>query len=129
MKKSLVRLPSGTIGTVDLTTPVRQSASHIITIANPLNVAQVNFITSCNVQDVDLPPALSIPPLSEGSLTFEYKPLKAGVVNGKMTLQSTELGVYMYDLNLTATQAAPERPVHFITTLGTQQVQSCRYTT
>ena len=49
---------------MDLTTPVRQSASHVVTIVNPLN-SMVNFQTSCNVQDVNLPPQLTIPSLSE----------------------------------------------------------------
>lgn len=55
-------------------------------------------------------------------------PLKSGTVIGRLVLQSAELGVYIYDLNLVATAAAPERPVHFITTLGTSQQLACRFT-
>ena len=117
----------GSIGTVELITPVRKSTSHIIAISNPLGSVQVNFLVTCNIQEVEIPPALSIPPLSEGCLTFNYTPLKPGVTSGKLILTSTELGVYIYDLNLTATEAARERPVHFVTTLGSQQIQSCKF--
>jgi len=116
----------GSIGTIDLTTPVRQSVSHVVTITNPL-LNLVNFQSNCNITDINLPPQLSVPPQSEGSCTFEYIPLKAGTVTGRLVLQSVELGVYIYDLNLIATLAAPERPVHFITTLGTSQVLSCKF--
>ena len=53
--------------------------------------------------------------------------MKAGEVLGKLSLQSSELGLYLYDLNLTATPAGSERAVHFITTLGTNQVQACKF--
>lgn len=117
----------GTIGCIELSTPVRQGVSHVITIHNPL-ASMVNFQTNCNVQDINLPPQLTIPPQSEGCCTFEYLPLKAGANTGKLTLQSVDLGVYLYDLSLTATSAAPERTVHFITTLGTSQLLPCRFT-
>ena len=64
----------------------------------------------------------------QGCCTFEYIPLKSGSSTGKLTLQSVDLGVYIYDLNLTATPAAPEQSVHFITTLRTSQIQPCRFT-
>ncbi|XP_057292027.1 hydrocephalus-inducing protein-like [Hydractinia symbiolongicarpus] len=116
-----------TIGSIEMTTPARQSVSHVVTVHNPL-VNMVNFQTNCNLQDVNLPPQFIVPPQSDGSCTFEYLPLKAGAVSGRLVLQSLELGAYIYDLNLTATPAASERPVHFVTTLGTSQVQSCRFT-
>lgn len=56
----------GTIGTIELSTPVRQSISHVVTINNPLS-AMVNFQTNCNIQDVNLPPQLTIPAHSEVS--------------------------------------------------------------
>ena len=36
---------------------------------------------------------------------FEYLPLKAGELIGRLSFSSSELGVYQYDLNLTATPA------------------------
>ena len=54
----------GVIGNIELSTPVRQGVSHVVTINNPLTNL-VNFQTNCNVQDVNLPPQLTIPPQSE----------------------------------------------------------------
>lgn len=53
--------------------------------------------------------------------------MKAGEVTARLSLQSSELGLYLYDLHLTATPANPERPVHFVTNLGMNQTQTCRF--
>ena len=58
---------------------------------------------------------------------FEYLPLKAGELTGRLSFSSSELGVYQYDLNLTATPAGTEAPVHFRAGLGTSQGQTCRF--
>lgn len=58
---------------------------------------------------------------------FEYLPLKAGELTGRLLFSSSELGVYQYDLNLTATPAGTEAPVHFRAGLGTSQSQTCRF--
>ena len=58
---------------------------------------------------------------------FEYLPLKAGELTGRLSFSSSELGVYQYDLNLTATPAGTEAPVHFRAGLGTSQSQTCRF--
>ena len=58
---------------------------------------------------------------------FEYLPLKAGELTGRLSFSSSELGVYQYDLNLTATPAGTEAPVHFRAGLGTNQSQTCRF--
>ncbi|CAB3998552.1 Hypothetical predicted protein [Paramuricea clavata] len=118
--------PPGIISTIDLTTPVRQSASHVISLYNPLTV-QVNFSTASTLSDILLPPNFTVPPQSEGSFTFDYLPLKSGEVTGRLTLSSSELGFYQYDLNLTVTPAGPENQVHFRTYLGSTQNQTCRF--
>ena len=58
---------------------------------------------------------------------FEYLPLKAGDLTGRLSFSSSELGVYQYDLNLTATPAGTEAPIHFRAGLGTSQSQTCRF--
>ena len=58
---------------------------------------------------------------------FEYLPLKVGETVGKLMLQSPELGAYHYELHLTATPPAPERPVHFTTPLGGAHTQPCTF--
>lgn len=118
--------PPEVISAIQLSTPARQMVSRQVTLKNPLQAA-VTFQTSCNVPDVSLPPNFTIPPLSEGSFTFEYLPLKIGDVAGRLALTSSELGLYQYDLVLTSTQPAPERPVHFTTGLGSSQTQACKF--
>ena len=66
-------------------------------------------------------------PFLQGSFTFEYLPLKSGEVIGRLTLSSSDLGFYQYDLNLTATPAGSENQVHFRTYLGSTQNQTCRF--
>ncbi|XP_065674972.1 hydrocephalus-inducing protein homolog isoform X4 [Hydra vulgaris] len=119
-------LAPGAVCCIDLTTTVRQSVTHVITINNPL-LSIVNFQTSCNLQEVNLPPQFVIPAQSEGSFTFEYLPLKSGTTTGRLNLQSFDLGVYIYDLNLIANSALPERAVHFTAALGVSQVQTCKF--
>ena len=68
------------------------------------------------------------PTVSQGTCTFEYLPLKVGETTGKLTLQSSDLGTYQYELHLVATPAPPERAVHFTTMLGSGQQQPCRFT-
>ena len=54
----------GIISVIDLSTPVRQSSSHVITVFNPLTTA-VSFNINCNIQDVNLPPQFTVPAQSE----------------------------------------------------------------
>ena len=49
-------------------------------------------------------------------------------MTGTLMLQCPELGAYHYELHLKATPAAPEKPVHFTTTLGSSQTLPCYFT-
>lgn len=46
--------PPGIMGTVELTTAVRKSATHVITITNPLPIP-VTMTTSTNIPDISMP--------------------------------------------------------------------------
>ena len=46
--------PPGIIGSIDLSTPVRKSVSHRVTIDNPMPT-QVTFHTNVNTLDISLP--------------------------------------------------------------------------
>lgn len=48
-------------------------------------------------------------------------PLRAGEINSKLELTSSDLGTNIYDLNLKALPAASERPLVFKTSLGSSQ--------
>nr|XP_051703218.1 hydrocephalus-inducing protein homolog isoform X2 [Oryctolagus cuniculus] len=112
--------PSGIIRTLEMTSPVRQSASTSIRVENPLPYS-VTFATECRVPDISLPSQFSVPANSEGTFSFEFQPLKAGETTGRLTLHNSDLGYYQYELNLKAVPAPPEKPVHFQTVLGSSQ--------
>lgn len=58
---------------------------------------------------------------------FEYLPLKVGESTGKLSLQSSDLGVYQYELHLMAMPPLPERLFHFTTHLGINDQQQCGF--
>jgi hydrocephalus-inducing protein len=118
--------PPGIIGTIDLTSQVRKGVSHVISITNPLTGA-VTMTASSNVTDIALPANFIIGAQSEGKCMFEYLPLKVGQVTGKVTLQSSDLGSYQYEVRLTATPCPQEKPIHFTTSLGSSQQHTCRF--
>lgn len=56
--------PSGTIKTIKMTTPVRQSTSASIKLENPLPYS-VTFSTECKLSDISLPSQFAVPANSE----------------------------------------------------------------
>lgn len=68
---SFKALPPGVMATIDLSTPVRKSTSHVVTLQNPLN-SPVTFNSQCSVVDIQLPPSFTVPPLSEVSHVTVY---------------------------------------------------------
>ncbi|XP_069822484.1 hydrocephalus-inducing protein homolog isoform X3 [Dendropsophus ebraccatus] len=118
--------PPGIISTIELVTPVRQSTAATLCVENPLSVP-VTFTTDCRVPEINLPPQITVPAQSEGTLMFEYQPLKTGESTGRLALQSNDLGLFQYDLLLKATAAVSEKPLYFRTTLGSSQTLSARF--
>lgn len=59
-------VPPGVMATIDLSTPVRKSTSHVVTLHNPLS-SPVTFNSQCSVADIQLPPNFTVPSLSEVS--------------------------------------------------------------
>ena len=57
-------VPPGVMATIDLSTPIRKSTSHVVTLHNPLS-APVTFNSQCSIADIQLPPSFTVPPLSE----------------------------------------------------------------
>lgn len=119
--------PPGIIGNIELTSQVRKGVTHIISITNPLPTP-VTIATNTNIPDIALPTNFTIGATSEGNCMFEYLPLRVGSTTGKITLQNADLGVYQYELRLSASPCPQERPVHFTTNLGSTQQHACRFT-
>jgi len=64
----------------------------------------------------------------QGAFSLEYFPLKAGTSHGKLELTSSDLGLYLYDVELKAAPSAPEKALNFQTCLGSSQTLSARFT-
>lgn len=123
---SLRGTKAGTIATIQLSTPVRQSVQHSIRMDNPMPNA-VTFNVSCNVPEILMPSQLSVPANSQGRFNFEYQPLRVGDTTGKLEFNSNDLGQFTYDLTLHATQASPEKAIYLRTCLGQNQVQMAKF--
>ena len=63
----------------------------------------------------------------QGAFNIEYQPLKVGEFQGRQEFNCNDLGLYMYDLNLKATPAGPEKALYFRTCLGTKEIQVARF--
>ncbi|XP_048371298.1 hydrocephalus-inducing protein homolog [Sphaerodactylus townsendi] len=113
-------VPCGPLGTIELTTSVRHSTSSTVKVENPLQYP-VTFNTDCKVPDITLPPQIVVPAQSEGTLSFEFQPMRPGETSGRLSLNSNELGSFQYDLILKSTPARPERALYFCTMLGSSQ--------
>jgi len=55
-------------------------------------------------------------------------PLKAGKVETRLEINSSELGLYTYMLTLNALPARPERTIYFKAPLGSSQILSAKFT-
>ncbi|KAG7468631.1 hypothetical protein MATL_G00145140 [Megalops atlanticus] len=118
---------AGVVRTVEMVTAVRQTATATVTVENPLPAA-VSFTTECRCADISVPPQLTVPALSTGSLTFEYQPLREGEGSSRLTLHSAELGFFQYELQLRALPAPRERALHFRAPLGGGQAVCAKFT-
>ncbi|XP_029289106.1 hydrocephalus-inducing protein homolog [Cottoperca gobio] len=110
----------GVLSTIELVTAVRQTASAIVQVENPLTTVTC-LTTECKCSDISAPPQHTVPRQCKGSLTFEYLPLRAGESTARLTLFSNDLGYFHYDLLLRALPAPQEKTVHFSTSLGSSQ--------
>ncbi|XP_078527074.1 hydrocephalus-inducing protein homolog isoform X2 [Lissotriton helveticus] len=119
--------PPGIISSIEMRTSARQSTSATVKVENPLAVP-VTFTTECKVPEINLPPHFTVPAQSEGSLMFEFQPLKACEITGRLILQSAELGTFQYELILKAMSAKPEKTLYFRTPLGSNQILSAKFT-
>ncbi|GAB1599204.1 Hypothetical predicted protein, partial [Argonauta hians] len=125
---TLKAVKSGSLGIIDLVTPVRTIIKHTVKIENPLTIS-AHFTFSTNIAEVNVPTtALSVPELSEGEATIEYQPIKTGEVTGKLEVNSAELGLYLYELNLKATPACDEKRIYIQACLGQITAHSAKFT-
>lgn len=126
-------LPGGVISTIEMNTSVRQIQTQEITIMNPL-LTSVTFNSSVNNSEISVPYTFSIAAKyyyfkcrSEVVCTIEFVPLQPRECLSKLTLTSTDLGVYQYDLKLSAVAAGPGNPLIFKIGFGGYHTQIYRF--
>ncbi|XP_065812568.1 hydrocephalus-inducing protein-like [Labrus bergylta] len=107
----------GVLSEIKLETAVRRTALATVEVEKPLTTATC-LSTECNCPDISAPTQHTVPGQSKSSLSFEYKPLRAGRSTARLTLSSNDLGYFHYDLVLKALPPPPEKTVHFNTCLG-----------
>ncbi|XP_010765598.1 hydrocephalus-inducing protein homolog [Notothenia coriiceps] len=112
--------PPGVLSTMELVTTVRQTASATVQVENPLTTVTC-LTTECKCPDISAPAQHTVPGQSKGSVSFEYLPLRVGESTARLTLHSSDLGSFHYDLLLRALPPPPEKTVHFSTCLGSSQ--------
>eukprot|EP00063_Salmo_salar_P029727 XP_014004562.1 PREDICTED: hydrocephalus-inducing protein homolog isoform X1 [Salmo salar] len=117
----------GVISTIEMVTPVRQTASASVRVENPLPIS-LFFSAECRSPDVSVPPQLSTPALSKATLSFEYQPLRAGESTARLILHNGELGYFHYELLLKALPASHEKPLYFRAPLGSGHSVSAKFT-
>ncbi|KAI3385976.1 hypothetical protein SNEBB_004504 [Seison nebaliae] len=114
------------IDSIALTTAVRQRRDYKIDIPNPLNNS-VTFNVSATHADIIVPNTITVPGRGTAQCAFEYLPLKVGETRASLELISSELGLFSYQLNLTATKPKSEQVIHFSTALGASQKQVVKF--
>ncbi|KAM4733696.1 hydrocephalus-inducing protein homolog isoform 3-T4 [Anableps anableps] len=109
--------PPKVLSTISLETLVRKVASAVLHVENPMTIA-TSFTTECKCNDIKVPPQQTVPGQSKGVLSFEYRPLHVGESTTRLTLFSSDLGHFHYNLLLKALPPPTEKTVHFHAALG-----------
>lgn len=127
---------------IELETPARRSITHNITLENPLSTP-ATFSITCDNEDISFPPTITcnagwvlhrcrcdydVMMTSSEKLTrcrsvtkaeITFLPLTAKENVSHLTINSPQLGLYVYDLKLKSTPASNDKPMHYKAGLGT----------
>ncbi|KAM3592002.1 uncharacterized protein V6R79_011190 [Siganus canaliculatus] len=105
------------LSTIELVATVRQTVSAAVEVENPLSTVAC-LTTEGKCADISMALHHNVPEQSKRSLSFQYQPLVAGESTSRLTLWSSDLGYFHYNLLLKALPPPPEKSVHFDTSLG-----------
>eukprot|EP00937_MAST-01D_sp_MAST-1D-sp2_P000047 g47.t1 len=118
----------GTLRTIELDVPVRQLATKVITIDNPLlgDDGQRSAVTladgdewwTCSHDRVRVRQLGEMSGLDEGSFEVSYRPLVPEELEADLEIIIAELGAFRYKLKLSGTPAGLERVLDFKAPLG-----------
>eukprot|EP00049_Salpingoeca_infusionum_P004740 m.82988 g.82988 ORF g.82988 m.82988 type:complete len:5086 (+) comp12709_c0_seq1:219-15476(+) len=125
---------ASSLETITLSTAVRQSVQHTITLKNPLPQPLL-FSMSCTADgsskpciDILGPSTFRVPPrTNQAKYTFDYLPLTAKDKMARLVLQCNELGAFQYDLQLKAAEAGPMPTERYFCCLGEQVVRRFKF--
>ncbi|CAD8206755.1 unnamed protein product [Paramecium octaurelia] len=124
-KINLTIQPPDQLPRIELTSIVREVATKLITIENPIN-QPVEFKKDQLIAETDSisfnPQQFVIPPKSEFGLEIAYRPLVVQDIQSKITIKSVQLGEFVYPLKLQGLQQNVSRSLYFKASLGTEMV-------
>jgi len=106
--------------------PLRQLTSHMLPLFNPLD-EPVSFTASISNAEVTVPQSLEVPAKGKAELPIEFRPLLPQETTSQLSLQSTELGTFLYDLRLQALPAGETKSMQFKCALGSLQTLRFRF--
>uniref|UniRef100_A0A3P8U8F5 HYDIN axonemal central pair apparatus protein n=1 Tax=Amphiprion percula TaxID=161767 RepID=A0A3P8U8F5_AMPPE len=116
----------GVLSTIELTTTARRAVSATVEVENPLT-KPASFTTECKSLDISVPSQHTVSGQSKGVLSFDYQPLQTGESTARLTLSSSDLGFFHYDLLLRALPPPAEKAVHFTTSLGSSDTVPVKF--
>ena len=125
-KLSVTGTAAGSLELIEMQAPLRQLSRHMLPLTNPLE-ADVSFTAAVDRADVSVPATLVVPAHGRAELPIEWRPLLPKDGTAKLTLQSAELGAFLYDLNLTALPAGEQKSLGFKVSLGEAQTLRFRF--
>jgi hydrocephalus-inducing protein len=117
-----------TLQVIEFATACRQTATHPISVMNPLSTA-VTFKCEASIPELRFSPMdFVVPPNAEASVDVLFRPAVAGSGEATLKLSSSELGDYPYMVRYDASPAGLEKTIVFKAPLGTTDaVQSFRF--
>jgi len=121
-------IATDTLQVIELATACRQTATHAISVLNPL-ASPVSFKCEASLPEIRFSPVnFVVPPNAEGSVDVLFRPVLAGQGEATLKLSSAELGDYPYTVRYEASPAGLEKTIIFKAPLGsTDTVQSFRF--
>ena len=124
--------------TINIESPVRQSARYVITVENPLpvdtvvsmgSIAKPDEWWSCDSKVINFKELSPLSGNPEGSFEIEYRPLMPtkAPTEHLLTIITKELGTFKYKVVLTATPATIRQTLKFDVPLGSIQTETYKF--
>ena len=115
-----------------LKSPIRHELKYPISLSNPLSedVEVTSFSLSPECSDLFIALPCTIPAKSETKLDLCYRPLlmSEGITSLSLSLNTSKLGQYVYNLQVAPVDIPVEKSLKFSTSLGTESLQTFRFT-